>query len=55
VIAVPDRPNDLAAKLQEAEAFSGEVETGAASTSASIQLTVEREHYLETGDLAASM
>jgi hypothetical protein len=54
-IGVPERANEIGAKLHEGEEFLGEPEAAPAGMSASIELTVAREYYLETGDLAASM
>jgi hypothetical protein len=55
VIGVPDRPNDIDAKLREGEAFSGQVQAEPAGVPASLECVVTGEYYLETGDLAASV
>jgi hypothetical protein len=55
VITVPDRPDDLTHRLTEADAFSGQLQAGRAGAPGSIELKILREHYLETGDLAAAM
>jgi hypothetical protein len=52
IVEVPDRPNDVEAKLDEGETFTGEVQ---AEAPAPVELTVESEYYLETGDLAKAM
>jgi hypothetical protein len=52
-VGVPDRPNEVDARLTEGEAVSGELQSGDGTTSASLELTVSSEHYLETGDLTA--
>ena len=48
-------PNDIEARLHEGEEFSGDLDAEPAGTSASIELAVASEYYLETGDLAATM
>jgi hypothetical protein len=53
VIAVPDRGDDIEARLQPGETFSAELEGDAAGTAASIELAIASEYYFETGDLAA--
>lgn len=55
IVAKPDRADDVKARLQEGEAFSGAVQAEDTGTSGSIELTAAREYYLETGDLAAAM
>ncbi len=55
IVAVPGRADDVKARLQEGETFSGQVQAQKTGTSGSIELTVAREYYLETGDLAAAM
>lgn len=55
IVTAPDRPDDVKAKLQEDEVFSGEVQSEETQSPGSIELTVAREYYLETGDLAAAM
>jgi len=55
IVAVPDRPNDVEAGLQEGEAFSGEARAEETDASGTIELTVACQVYLETGDLAAAM
>ena len=54
IVAGPDRQDDVAARLQEGEAFAGEVQAEETGTTGSVELTVAREYYLETGDLAAA-
>jgi hypothetical protein len=49
-VSVPDRANDVEAKLNEGETAAVEPEAG----SGPIELTVVSEYYLETGDLAAA-
>jgi hypothetical protein len=49
-VSVPDRGNDVEAKLNEGETAAVEPEAG----SGPIELTVLSEYYLETGDLAAA-
>jgi hypothetical protein len=53
IVTVPDRPDDVKARLQEGEAFSGAIQVEGTGTPGSIELTVAHEYYLETGDLAA--
>jgi hypothetical protein len=55
VISIPERQNEIGAKLQEGEVFVGRMDAEPAGMSASIELAVAHEYYLETGDLAASM
>ena len=52
---MPDRPDDVKARLQEGEAFPGGIQVEGTGTPGSIELTVAHEYYLETGDLAAAM
>jgi hypothetical protein len=53
VIGVPDRPDEIEARLEEGERFSAEL-AEPPETSGSIELAVSAEYYFETGDLAAS-
>jgi hypothetical protein len=53
VVGVPDRSDEIEARLEEGETFSAELAEPPAA-SASIELTVSAEYYFETGDLAAS-
>jgi len=55
IIAVPDRADDVAARLTETDAFSGAVQASQTGTPGSIELKVAQEYYLETGDLASAM
>jgi hypothetical protein len=55
IVTVPDRPDDVKARLQEGEAFSGALQVEGTGAPRSIELTVAHEYYLETGDLAAAM
>lgn len=53
VITVPDRSDEIDARLQPSEAVSTKLEGESAGGSASIELVVASEYYFETGDLAA--
>jgi hypothetical protein len=53
VIGVPDRSDEIDARLQPGETFSAELEGESTGGSASIELVVASEYYFETGDLAA--
>lgn len=55
VVTVPDRPDEVTARLQEKEAFSGAIQAEETGTPGSIEFTVTSEYYFETGDLAAAM
>jgi hypothetical protein len=55
IITVPDRPDDVEARLHEGEALPGAIQVEGTETPGSIELTVAKEYYLETGDLAAAM
>jgi hypothetical protein len=55
IIRVAERSNDVEVRLKEGETVSGEVRREPSGNSASIELTVASEHYLETGDLAEAM
>ena len=53
VIGVPDRSDEIEARLRPGETFSAELEGESTGGSASIDLVVASEYYFETGDLAA--
>jgi len=53
IIGVPDRSDEIEARLEPGETFSAEL-AEPPGTSASIELVVSSEYYFETGDLAAS-
>jgi hypothetical protein len=53
VIGVPDRGDEIQARLQPGETFSAELEGESTGGAASIELAVAAEYYFETGDLAA--
>jgi hypothetical protein len=53
VIGVPDRSDEIEARLQPGETFPAELEGESTGESASIELVVASEYYFETGDLAA--
>jgi hypothetical protein len=55
VVRVPERANDVGSRLHEGERCLCDVEGEPAGRSASLELVVALEYYLETGDLAASM
>jgi hypothetical protein len=55
VLTVPGREDEVDSRLVEGDAFAGEVRTQDGAGSGTIELTVGREYYLETGDLAARM
>ena len=55
IVGIPGRPDDVTDRLQEAETITAEVQEQGAGTGGSAGLTVQREIYLETGDLAAAM
>ena len=55
IVGVPDRPDDVTSRLQETQTITAQVQDQGADTGGSAELTVQREIYLETGDLAAAM
>jgi hypothetical protein len=55
VVVVPDRTDEIEARLQAGETLSAELQSEPAGMLASIELVVSAEYYFETGDLAASV
>jgi hypothetical protein len=53
VVGVPDRGDEIEARLQPGETVSAELEGESTGGSASVELAVASEYYFETGDLAA--
>jgi hypothetical protein len=54
-VTVPDRPDDVKARLPEGETFPAALQVDGTGTPGSIELAAAGEYYLETGDLAAAM
>lgn len=55
IIAVPDRADDVVARLAATDAFSGAGQASQTGMQGSIELKLAQEYYLETEDLASAM
>lgn len=53
MLTVPDRANNVDVRLRPGDTFSGPVAAAGSTASGTIELTVNHEYYLETGDVAA--